>query len=76
MCVAEHEGPESQSVGTLARTMACAPKVSYVLKAAGTPMINPLPFNSCDKSTLLPGVLSKSSREGIESPALTILKRV
>lgn len=39
-------------------------------------MINPLPFNSCDKSTLLPGVVSNNSREGIESPVLTILKRV
>ena len=36
-------------------------------------MIRPLPFSSVARFTLLPGVPSTSSTEGIGSPTLTIL---
>jgi len=45
----------------------------YVLNAAGTPMIKPLPLeSSLERSTLFPGELSCSSTLGIGSPALTM----
>ena len=41
-------------------------------KAAGTPMIRPLPdASSLDRLTLLPGESSNSSTSGIASPTLT-----
>ena len=44
-----------------------------VLKAAGTPMIKPLPVaNSFDRSILVPGEVSASSTEGSVSPTLTM----
>ena len=46
---------------------------SDLLKAAGTPMMTPLPcLSSFDRFTLLPGESSTSSRSGIRSPTLTI----
>lgn len=42
-----------------------------ILKAAGTPMIRPLPFRTLDRLTLFPGDDSMSSTSGMLSPALT-----
>lgn len=47
-----------------------------LLKAAGTPMMRPLPFITFARLTLSPGLLSTKSTEGIESPTLTILALV
>ena len=48
-----------------------------LLKAAGTPMIKPLPeANSFSKLTLVPGDVSVKSTEGIASPTLTIFALV
>lgn len=48
-----------------------------LLNAAGTPMIRPLPeANSFAKLTLVPGVASVSSTEGIESPVFTMMTDV
>ena len=45
-----------------------------LLKAAGTPMIRPLPSaNSVARLTLLPGLPSSSSTVGMESPGLTMI---
>lgn len=47
-----------------------------VLKAAGTPITNPLPVNSFDKLILLPGEFSwRTSRSGRRSPTLTEMGR-
>ena len=45
----------------------------YLLKAAGTPMIRPLPLSSLAKFTLLPGVPSTRSTDGMESPTFTMV---
>lgn len=48
-----------------------------LLNAAGTPMIKPLPEDSSfARLTLVPGVVSMRSTEGIASPVLTILAAV
>lgn len=51
--------------------LGCRWETSDVLKAAGTPMINPL-SSSCDRLTLLPGEFStRTVRSGIRSPTST-----
>lgn len=42
-----------------------------LLKAAGTPMIRPLPLSSLAIETLFPGEFSMSSTSGMASPTLT-----
>jgi hypothetical protein len=47
----------------------------FLLKAAGTPTITPLPVNSLARLIFVPGEFSVStSMSGRESPTLTILK--
>jgi hypothetical protein len=46
------------------------------LKAAGTPMITPLPVNSLERLTLFPGEPSTRSMFGRESPVLTMARAV
>jgi hypothetical protein len=44
-----------------------------LLKAAGTPMMRPLPVSSLLSETLLPGESSIKAMSGIESPTLTMV---
>jgi hypothetical protein len=48
-------------------------KRAILLKAAGTPMMRPLPLRTLLMETLLPGESSINSMSGIESPTLTMM---
>ena len=71
MCT--HFGTDYGILEQWSTTRACRKRntETNLLKAAGTPMIKPLPLSSFAMDTLLPGEFSINSTSGMASPTLT-----
>jgi hypothetical protein len=75
-CGSEHCLSASGTAGQQSTARLRREGFGSVLKAAGTPMMTPLPWSSLAMLTLLPGEVSTRSMFGMASPTWTLARAV